>query len=82
MKLFDAFIFIKDSDIDSKPKIIWQLWCIHYQLRSGYWKCKWSFQIWQFMMTHNMERLNERCHGLNTFDEFYACLGGCWGGAR
>jgi hypothetical protein len=81
MKLFDALI-INSGNVDSKPKIIRQLWCIHYQLRSGYWKCKWSFGIWKFMMTHNMERLNERCHGLNTFDEFYACLGGCWGGAR
>ena len=81
MKLFDALI-INSGNVDSKPKIIRQLWCIHYQLRSGYWKCKWSFGIWQFMMTHDMERLNERCHGINTFYEFYATLNGLWDGDR
>lgn len=31
-------------------------------------------------MTHSIERLNERCNGLNAFDEFYASLGGGWRG--
>ena len=33
-------------------------------------------------MTNDLNRLYERCHGLNRFDEFYACLGGYWGGDR
>ena len=73
MKLFD---FKTNDDINSKPKFIFQLWCIHHQLCGGYMKCNNAFQIWKFMMTHDIERLYERCHGLNTFDEFYACLGG------
>lgn len=33
-------------------------------------------------MTHGLERLNERCHGLDVFDEFYSCLNGYWDGDR
>jgi hypothetical protein len=34
------------------------------------------------MMTHDIERLNEKCHGLTGFDEFYATLNGLWDGDR
>lgn len=33
-------------------------------------------------MTHSIERLNERCHGLNAFDEFYGSLGSGWRGTE
>lgn len=33
-------------------------------------------------MTHSLERLTERCHGLDAFDEFYSCLNGYWDGDR
>lgn len=65
-----------DEDfINSQPKLIQKFFILYLKLRNGYWNCKGSFEIWRFMMTHNLERLNERCHGLNAFDEFYSSLG-------
>lgn len=55
---------------------------LYLHLRNGYWNCKSSFEIWGFLMTNDLERLHERCHGLNCFDEFYGCLDGHWGGDR
>jgi hypothetical protein len=55
---------------------------IYLELCGGYEKCKVSFEIWRFMMTNDLNRLYERCHGLNGFDEFYAYLGGSWRGVK
>jgi hypothetical protein len=73
---------IDEDFINSQHKLIQEVLFIYLKLNNGYWICKGSFQIWTFMMTHDIERLNERCHGLNCFDEFYACLGGYWDGDR
>ena len=73
---------IDEDFINSQHKLIQEFLFLYLQLNNGYWNCKGSFEIWIFMMTHDIERLNERCHGLNCFDEFYACLGGYWGGDR
>lgn len=64
------------NNLHLQPKLIQELYLLYIQLRGGYWNCKSSFRIWKFMMTHKVERLNERCHGLNAFDEFYASLTG------
>jgi hypothetical protein len=73
---------IDEDFINSQHKLIQEVLIIYLQLNNGYWNCKGSFEIWTFMMTHDIERLNERCHGLNCFDEFYAYLGGYWDGDR
>lgn len=53
-----------------------EIYILYLKLRGGYWNCKSSFDIWRFMMTNDLNRLYERCHGLNGFDEFYSCLNG------
>jgi len=55
-----------------------ELYILYIKLRGGYWRVKEAFSIWGFLMTHSLERLNERCHGLNCFDEFYATINGGW----
>lgn len=50
---------------------------LHY----GFKKCRESFEIWKFIMFNEMEILNKRFFGLNSFDEFYANLNGSWRGA-
>ena len=65
-----------------RMKLIQQLYCVYLELCGGYEKCKVSFEIWRFMMTNDLNRLYERCHGLNGFDEFYAYLGGSWRGVK
>ena len=62
--------------------IVEELYILYLKLRGGYWRVKDAFSIWGFMMTHSLERLNERCHGLNCFDEFYSTLNGSWDGDR
>ncbi len=58
--------------------IVENLYVLYLLLRGGYWRVKEAFSIWGFLMTHSLERLNERCHGLNCFDEFYATINGGW----
>jgi hypothetical protein len=58
--------------------IVEELYILYLKLRGGYWRVRDAFSIWGFMMTHSLERLNERCHGLNCFDEFYSTLNGGW----
>jgi hypothetical protein len=55
-----------------------ELYILYIKLRGGYWRVKEAFSIWGFLMTHSLERLRERCHGLNCFDEFYATINGGW----
>jgi hypothetical protein len=55
-----------------------ELYIFYLQLRNGYWRFKGAFSIWKHMMSNSLERLNERCHGLNCFDEFYATINGGW----
>jgi len=71
---------MNEKDIYSKLKVIQQLYFLYLEFEIGCWKLKSSFEIWQFMMTHNLDRLNQRCHGLNAFDEFYSGLNGGWRG--
>ena len=74
---------LTDEDfLNSQPKLIQEFLFLYLQINNGYWNCKDSFEIWRFMMTNDLERLNEKCHGLTRFDEFYACLGGYWGKSR
>jgi hypothetical protein len=57
-----------------------EVFILYLQLINGYWNCKSSFEIWKFMMTNDLNRLNKRFCGLNAFDEFYATLNGSWRG--
>lgn len=75
--------WIMDEEfLNKQPKIILEICIFYIHLYTGYWNCKGSFEIWRFMMNNDLERLNERCFGLNAFDGFYANLNGSWGGDR
>ena len=66
------------EEIEKSSKIALGLYILYIKVRGGYWRVKGAFSIWGFLMTHSLERLNERCHGLNCFDEFYATINGGW----
>ena len=66
------------EEVEKSSKIALELYILYIKLRGGYWRVKGAFSIWGFLMTHSLERLNERCHGLNCFDEFYATINGGW----
>jgi hypothetical protein len=71
---------IDEDFVNSQPKLIQEILILYLQINNGYRNCKSSFEIWKFMMTHDIERLNKRCNGLNAFDEFYSGLGSGWRG--
>jgi hypothetical protein len=68
------------NDDSSSIKINEVFFILYLHLRNGYWNCKGSFEIWRFMMSNNLDKLNKRFCGLNAFDEFYANLNGSWRG--
>lgn len=80
MKYLPMIEKIDEDFIKSQHKLIQEVLILYLQLNNGYWNCKGSFEIWTFMMTNDLERLNEKCHGLTAFDEFYGILNGSWRG--
>ena len=73
--IVDTLALMNENFINKQPKQIQKLLIIYLQLRCGYIRFRESFEIWCFMMTHDVERLNMRYCGLNAFDEFYGTLG-------
>jgi hypothetical protein len=73
---------IDEDFVNSQPKLIQEILILYLQINNGYWNCKSSFEIWKFMMTNDLNRLNKRFCGLNAFDEFYSGLGSGWGKSR
>jgi len=71
---------IDEDFIKSQHKLIQEFLLLYLQINNGYRNCKYSFEIWKFMMTNDLNRLNKRFCGLNTFDEFYSGLNGGWRG--
>ncbi len=75
--------WIMDEEfLNKQPKIILEIYISYIKIYCGFKKCKDAFELWQFLMNNDLERLNERCHGLNAFDGFYANLNGSWSGDR
>jgi hypothetical protein len=73
---------MNEEFLNKQPKIILEIYISYIKIYCGFRKCKDAFELWQFLMNNDLERLNERCYGLNAFDGFYSYLGGSWGGDR